>query len=331
MASVIPRGAQLDLFPQPTGDSPAYEPTVAAPPTALSEAAVEYCRYLTRSNRARHTVRSTELDLGGLVQHLGDAPLASVTPDLLIDHVRWLRSERGNRVSSLRRKIATIKGLFRHAAASGWVASNPAEPIPYPPPIRSTIICLTPSEREAVIAHAGHDPIWCALVLLMIDAGLKRDEVLALRAEDILVGRDPEMSRIMVRRSSDSKRVRRRTVTVTPSLHSALKRLLTGPLSGGHLIGLSVRGVNFVVETIGRRAGLARVRKLTPEILRDTFAVNAMRERMQEERRRASEGAGAEQLARAQREHDREVLDMLGLSRLSDMAARYRSAVAAGD
>jgi integrase len=211
------------------------------------------------------------------------------------------------------------------------VAFNPAEPIPYPPPVRLTIICLTASEREAVIAHAGHDPIWCALVLLLVDAGLKRDEVRALRAEDILIGRAPADSRIVVRHSSESNRVRRRTVTVTPHLHSALKRLLTAPLPGGHMIGLSVRGVNFVVETIGRRAGVTRVKKLTPEILRDTFAVNAMRERVQVECQRASEGASAEQLARAQREHDREVLAMLGLSRLSDMAARYRSAVAAGD
>src|SRR5215207_6466570 len=104
MASAVPSGSQLVLFPQPTGDSPVDETTVERLPKGLAEAAVEYCRHLARSNRATHTVRSTKLDLDGLVQHLGDLPLASVTPDLLFDHVRWLRSERGNGVSSLRRK-----------------------------------------------------------------------------------------------------------------------------------------------------------------------------------------------------------------------------------
>jgi integrase len=247
----------------------------------------------------------------------------------LTDHVRWLRDERGNATSSLRRKIATLKGFFGHAVTCGWIVSSPAASLAYPPPRRAPIICLDAAEAELVLAQAAHDPAWHALVLLLLDCGLKRDEVLALRAHDLALSRDAGEGHVTIRRTADSKRLRYRNVPLTARTCNALLRLLSVPLPGGRLFSLSVRGVNFVVETVGRKAEFARARKLTPEILRDTFAVGEMLRWMSVEREMATRGTPPDELARLQREHDREVLQVLGLSRYSDAAPRYRAAAAA--
>jgi integrase len=190
-------------------------------------------------------------------------------------------------------------------------------------------VALSRAEVEAVLGAAAHDSAWHALMLLMVDAGLKRAEVLALRAEDVYVAREPDDSRVTVRRSHEAKRVRRRSVPLTARAHFALARLLRAPLPGGPLFSISVRGVNFVVETVGRRAGLHRLDKLTPEVLRDTFAVRQIEARIEVERQQAEAGASPRSLERLRLEHDLQVLRLLGLSRNSAMAPRYRAAATA--
>jgi integrase len=252
-----------------------------------------------------------------------------VSPEQLKAHVRWLRVERRNGSASLRRKIATLKTFFRFTVASGWLPESPAAVLVYPPPQRPRIVALDPGEVESVVTAAANDPSWHALLLLLLDAGLKRDEALALQAEDLYLAREPGDSRVVVRHAAQAKRVRRRSVPLTPRAHFALVRLLQAPFPGGPLFSISVRGVNFVVETVGRRAGIARLKKLTPEILRDTFAVRTMRQRVDAEIAAQEGGASARELDRLRSKNDLEVLQLLGLSRYSDMATRYR-AVAAG-
>jgi hypothetical protein len=94
------------------------------------------------------------------------------------------------------------------------------------------------------------------------------------------------------------------------------------------LLSISVRGVNFVVETVGHRAQITRLKKLTPDLLRDTFAVRAVEDRVGREAAAAERGATARELDRLRANHDLQVLQLLGLSRNSDMALRYRAAAA---
>lgn len=335
-SSPPPTPAQLPLFPSlapalsPLGQSSvppaAIEP--APPPTSLSAAAEAYLAWLTTNGRAIHTVRSTRHDLDGLVDFLGDVLLAQITPERLAAHVAWLRSARTNSPASLRRKIATIKVFFRHCTQQGWLPRSPAEALRYPGAVRPALVALTPAEQDAVVAQAQVDPTWHALTLLLLDVGLKRDEALALRVQDLHLDRHGEQSHVTVRRTREAKRLRHRTVPLTPRAHIALLRLLTAPLPGARLFSLSVRGVNFVIETIGVRAGLSSVRKLTPEVLRDTFAVNQVLPRLQAERALAAANATINDLEELQRQHDHEVLQLLGLSRYSDAMARYRALAA---
>src|SRR4051812_24004740 len=88
---------QLPLL-EASGLAPAAEPAVpdAAPPfspTQLRDAVAAFCLHLSNDSRAPHSVRSTELDLRGLLEHLGDTSLADIAPTQLAAHIRWLRTD----------------------------------------------------------------------------------------------------------------------------------------------------------------------------------------------------------------------------------------------
>src|SRR5438874_4653141 len=129
--------------------------SVSQPPATLAEAIDAYCDSLAAMRRAAHTVRSTQLDLGGLLEQLGNLPLKAIQPGHLAAHVQWLRGHRRNGTASVRRKIATLKGCFRHAQASGWLATDPARGLIYPPPARPPLTAVTGTELDAVVAAAG--------------------------------------------------------------------------------------------------------------------------------------------------------------------------------
>jgi site-specific recombinase XerD len=324
-----PTPIQLALFPATAPPPLATPPSPPRLPPSLGQAIAAYCDHLAAAGRAAHTVRSTAFDLAALLAQLGNRPLAEVQPAHLAAHLRWLRDAKRNRPASLRRKIATLKGFFRHAVAAGWLATDPTADLTYPAPPPPRLVALTPDEAEAVVAASLADPVWHALVLLLLDTGLKRDELLALRPADLYLAPDPAQSRITVRHTQQAKRLRRRTLPLTPRCHAALARMLTIPWPSPTLFRLSVRGVNFVVETVGKRAGLQRIRRLTPEILRDTFAVRAMQQRVAVEQARARAGATPAELDALRTQHDREVAALLGISRYSEMPARYRAAALA--
>src|SRR5438105_13147280 len=121
---------QLPLFghqrQRATGDEP--------PSTArrLSDATADYLVLLGSIRRSVHSIRAARLDLDGLARHLGDPPLAAVTADHLRGFVARLNVQDGLAPGSVTRKVASIKGLFRHATAQGWLARDPALPLVYP-------------------------------------------------------------------------------------------------------------------------------------------------------------------------------------------------------
>ena len=278
-----------------------------------------YLADLAAAGRARHTVDSTRLDLLQLGRFLGRQPLADVSSDDLRGFFAWLGRQHGNRSSSLRRKTSTVKRFFRRLHESGLAAADPAAAVAYPPLAVAARAPLSAAEAETILA-AAHAPPWRALVALLLDCGLKRDEAVALRRADLELEVSPP--RLHVRHRATSQRARRRTLPLGDRLAATL-RALPGGEADGAVLGLSARGVDFVVETCARRAGVRPGTKVTPQMLRDTYACRRVATRLE------LEAALADPAARAalERDHDRLLLRELGLADSSGAAGRYRRMV----
>jgi site-specific recombinase XerD len=299
---------------------------------ALSALLPDYLDGLTKRGRAAHTVESTRLDLLQLVAYLEGRPVTQVTPDALRGFFAWLAEDQGNGISSLRRKTSSVKQLFRHLLAEGITDGDPSAALHYPALDRADSSILQSGELDALAKAATH-PVWRVLVLCLIDVGLKRDEAVALLPEDIELPPDaPPPGRLHVRHRRASRRVRHRTLALSDRLASALEEIAGSrqatdtdvPEQGDStrtLLGLSARGIDFVVETVGRRAGVILERKVTPMMLRDGFACARMRAFIAAEARLQGD---LKAYADTRREHDRILLRELGLSDRSAAAERYR-------
>ena len=313
------RAAEPVAPPAPDGRSPAT-------PVLLTDAVPLFLAHLEARGYARHSVEAARLDLGQLGRYLGRQPLASVSTDDLRAFFAWLRRQHGNRPASLRRKTSSVKRFFAFVHAAEPVAGDPAAALAYPPLAATPTRPLTAEEAAAVPAGAG-DPAWQALVLALLDCGLKRDEAVALRWEDVEL--EPPPGRLHVRHRAESRRTRRRTLGVSERLAAALhtlarQRTADGTAADGRVFDLSARGVDFVIATCAQRAGVRPGETVTPQQLRDAYACGRVTARLAVE----VVLADPEARLRVRREHDVLLLRELGLADSSAAPARYRRLVA---
>ena len=312
---------------QPIGAVDRGQPS--SPSATLDEAIPRYLTALAALGRSKHTLKSFELDLRLLRGRLGNRAVGSIDVGHLRQFVAWVRLSRDNAPNSLRRKVATLKNFFGYLRDEGYLRSSPADLLPYPEAFVALPEFLEEDAAHRLVDATDGNSFWRALLLVMLDAGLKRDEVLALRVADVYVDKeDAKSSYLVVRETDAAKRLRSRKLALSQRLrdalrdHIAMSRAFNGEQ---RIFDVSVRGINFIVETCGSRAGIVTSkRRLTPQALRETFAVAQMRARVRDERLRQAEGWKAEQIQLLGLQHDAEVLDLLGLKDDPDTARKYR-------
>jgi integrase len=296
-------------------------------PSLLSQVVPEYLAFLAALGRSAHTIKSFKLDLDLLQRHVGDMPVSSLTLRELSSFIAWVRLERGNEPNSRRRKIATLKNFCAFLQAHGYAPNNEAEKLIYPeiyPPLPDF---LEAQAVDRLLDATAHNPFWRALLLIMIDTGLKRDEVLALRPLDLyLEAERAEECYLVVRETEAAKRLRSRRLTLTPRLRDALRVYLEKRAGiTPRLFDVTPRGVNFIVETCGKLASVTTgAARLTPQVLRETFAVAQMHARVEAERRAQASGASNEYLHLLTMRHNQELLELLGLRDDPETARKYR-------
>jgi integrase len=267
------------------------------------------------------------VDLNLLALFLGDRPVDEIGLDDLRRYIVWLRTQRHNDPRSLRRKVASVKAFFGYLRQSGLRADDPAEALVYPGLEPHLPEFLDDAEAERLIGASAGRPLWHAMILTLLDCGLKRDEVLALHPADLSFS--PPPGALTIRATDQAAKVRARNLALSDRLAAALAtQLAIG--AGDRVFPISVRAVNFIVEACGKAAGIRKRGAVSPQMLRDTFAVRAVRACLADEARRRQEGANDPELALLRARHDLEVCELLGLTPggTNDPIARYREVAA---
>ncbi|MGH2343600.1 MAG: tyrosine-type recombinase/integrase, partial [Chloroflexota bacterium] len=269
------------------GEPPANTPPSASRrrPATLKAAMVEYQQFLTAANRAKHTRASFGLDLRLFLEHVGDLKLEQIGEVDLRSFISWVRIERRNSPISVRRKVASLKNFFSYLYRERLIEHDPAIRLIYPEAYPALPEFLEDGAAADLLAAAAEHPFWHALLVLMLETGLKRDEVVALGWSDLsLHDADREESYLVVRETEQAKRLRSRRLELSPPVARLLRAYRDSEPRREHFFDVSPRGVNFIVETCGHRARIVtRGKKLTPQILRATFAVRRMRAMVRDE------------------------------------------------
>ena len=125
--------------------------------------------------------RTVEIDVRRLCEYLGHMPLEDVRQV----HIQTYAQSVSHYAKSTVQKIkATANRIFAAAVANGYILRNPCDGVKWTHAGEGTHRFLEPWEIQTITAHwqDHHAGLWA---MLMLYAGLRRGEALALRWEDI--------------------------------------------------------------------------------------------------------------------------------------------------
>ena len=126
-----------------------------------------------------------------------------------------------------------------------------------------------------MLAAAASDQPWSLVAIwLMLDCGLSRGEILALRRDHLDLS-PPPTGGINVVADDPRRRQRERRIQYDERGHLLLTSYLEQEAPANRLFPYGFQAVNSMVARVGRRAGVPR--RLTPQTLRETFAVEQAR------------------------------------------------------
>ena len=243
----------------------------------------QFERYLLASDLAPVTVSNYLADLQAFVQWLrqreGQAPLLRFNPADVRDYCTYLQETQRLSAVTINRCLQAIRKFAKFALAAGLTDTNPTAGLKRLREQRSSWGRMLSSDEVARLVEAvqnGRRSLAkrdLAIVLLVLQAGLKVGELVNLRVADFEPSE--EGGAITVRRHDGEKG---RTIPLPPEICSALQdyvRIRLVPPTVEHLFlsqqgtPISARSVQRLIREYAAAAGLGEVSAST---LRRTYA-----------------------------------------------------------
>ncbi len=285
---------QPSLFPLDDASREPRKAPLLLPTDSLAAALPHFDDYMAEREFALNTRASFGHDLKLFVDFMGaQTPLMACTRDRLQAFLDWLRTRRGAPCSdrSLDRRITTLKVFFGWLVSKEVLAVDPAEPLAHlgtrsePPRVLTDaqveqVLTLTRQMRDAAEAPDARPHL---LVLLILDAALKKTECMNLALEHIDVS-DPDHASVKVVYTRPRQRFKARQVAVSREWAETLPIYLRRYQPSQMLFECTGRNLEYVLHTIATVAGLSFA--LTFDMLRWTSATRSLRAGMEADRLR---------------------------------------------
>ena len=236
---------------------------------------------LLAARRAPRTVDAYRRDLAHFAGWYG-APPSQATAGDLERYLAQLRAD-GLAPSTIGRRVAALRALYRHLTMLGSRDDNPAAELAPPRRLRKLPRTLSPAEAERLIeAAAGTTPRALrdsAIVELLYGAGLRVGELVSLERGSVDL--DERLVRALGKGSKErvvpigrraAEALRRYLARGRPFLDRRHRPELFLNAKGGPL---TRAGVFLILRTVAAKAGLEPGR-VHPHLLRHSFATHLL-------------------------------------------------------
>lgn len=265
------RPDQLELFaPGPGGK---FTPLLGGMPALESQSSLDlarawYRRELEQARRPPNTIESYCYDLVKLEKQTGPKPIDRITRSDIAEFL-GLADNRSTR----KRRLTSVRRFFRFLIDDARVLTeDPTEGFfPHSIQLRSPVP-LFAEEQERFLTAAAEDEAWSLpAIWLMLRLGLSRGELLALRRDhiDLL---NPEQPVVYIFYDDVTKRGKERKLAGDAEFAQIYTAYLDAKSPADLLFPVGFQAVNGMVNRIRDAAGITK--KVTPETLRHTFAVD---------------------------------------------------------
>jgi integrase/recombinase XerD len=275
--------APLILAQPPDPRETPFPPLVRTHPltarSSLASCALPYQQELELRGKSNYTVICFLSDLKMFSEFVGrDTPVGRIAREQLTDWLLMLKFGVPGHVpapKTMARRVTFLRNFFSWLASEGVIHEDPSASLVLERPLPPLPELLFDDEVERLMEAAAEEARCHCLVYLVLHAGLKKEEVMGLKLEHIDLS-DPEEPRITVHfPAATGKQHRERTLAMPAEFAPILKAYRLKYLPASELFCCTDRNLNYILARAVRESGIKK--RVTLQLLRDTYAVRQLR------------------------------------------------------
>ncbi len=260
-----------------------YPPLVRTNPltdqSSLAACALPYQQELTLRGKSNYTVTCFLSDLKMLTEFIGaDTPVGRIGKEHLTDWLMKLKFGVKNHTpapKTMARRVTFLKNFFSWLAGAGVIREDPAASLVLERPLPPLPELLYDDEVQRLLAAAEADVRCQCLVQLILFAGLKKEEVMGLKLNHVDLS-DPQSPSITIHfPAATNKQHRERRLALPPEFSVIYHAYVERYQPREAVFDCTDRNLNYILARAVKAAGINK--RVTLQILRDTFAVRQLK------------------------------------------------------
>jgi integrase/recombinase XerD len=173
------------------------------------------------------------------------------------------------------RRVTFLKNFFSWLAREGVIREDPSASLVLERPLPPLPQLLFGDEVQLLLASAAEDPRAHCLIFLVLNAGLKKEEVMGLKMEHIDLSNAEEPAITVHFEASTGKQHRERRLALPAAFTTILKKYQAKYHPVSELFVCTDRNLNYVLARTVKAAGIKK--RVTLQLLRDTYAVQQLK------------------------------------------------------
>ncbi len=260
-----------------------YPPLVRTKPltdqSSLVASALPYQQELLLRGKSNYTVTCFLSDLKMLTDFLGqDTPVGRITKENLTDWLMKLKfGTKGHTPApkTMARRVTFLKNFFSWLSRTGVIREDPSASLTLERPLPPLPELLYDDEVQRLLTAASEDVRCQCLIYLVLYGGLKKEEVMGLKITHVDLS-DPRLPLITIHfPAAAGKPHRERRLSLPPEFTDIFNAYVDRYHPREALFDCTDRNLNYILARAVKAAGINK--RVTLQILRDTFAVRQLK------------------------------------------------------
>ena len=247
--------------------------------SSLSACFIPYQQDLKLRGKSEYTVTCFLSDLKMFSDFMGrDTPVGRITKEQLTDWLMKLKfGTKGQPPApkTMARRVTFLKNFFTWLSREGVIREDPSSSLVLERPLPPLPQLLFDDEVQRLLEASAEDPRCHCLVYLVINAGLKKEEIMGLKLEHIDLS-DPQVPMLTVHfPASSGKQHRERRLALPAQFTTILKQYVAKYRPTEELFVCTDRNLNYILARAVKASAIKK--RVTLQLLRDTFAVQQLK------------------------------------------------------
>jgi integrase/recombinase XerD len=276
-------GAPAVIAEPPDPTEAPFPPLVRTNPltdqSSLAACALPYRQELLLRGKSNYTVTCFLSDLKMFRDYIGaDTPVGRITKEHLTDWLMKLKFGTQGQTpapKTMARRVTFLKNFFSWLAQEGVIREDPSASLVLERPLPPLPELLFTDEIERLLAAASEDPRCHCLVHVILHAGLKKEEVMGLRVHHVDLS-DEQAPLLSVHfAATTGKQHRERRLLLPAQFATIFKKYQQTYHITDVVFPCTDRNLNYILARAVKAADIKK--RVTLQLLRDTFAVQELR------------------------------------------------------